>query len=366
MSRPSWTRTTGWGPAAITGVLLVLIGAISAVVDSFAPHRLVDARGQLLPMSLGAILWIEGGTYFRWVPFAIVAVAVARWSARAPAMLQLGLHLIVGPACIAAFALLGTAANGTWNRGLRVALTMGGSQGLMLYAVSTGAYLGIAAILRSHETALTARVLETQLADARLDALRVQLQPHFLFNSLHAISSLIATAPADAQRMITLLAELLRSTLDQSSATEVALSDELAWIERYLSLQRLRFGAKLQVAISAAPAALSARVPPLVLQPLVENALVHGTDPETGAASVVISATVHGARLVLVVSDSGPGLAGRTGGARVRAGSGVGLRNTRERLQAAYGDEHSMELAQSVARGTTVTLDLPLHRDAQP
>ena len=205
----------------------------------------------------------------------------------------------------------------------------------------------------------TAR-LGAQLADARLSALRMQLNPHFLFNTLHAVSALVERDPAGVRRMIARLSTLLRRTLDETTPAEVPLRDELDFLRGYLDIQRVRFQDSLDVEEEIEAGTLEALVPNLILQPLVENAVEHGVSRvEAGAGRLVIRAAREAGRLVLTVADNGPGLSG----AADRAG-GVGLRNTRARLDALYGDAQTLTLEPAAGRGTVATITLPFHTAA--
>jgi hypothetical protein len=210
-----------------------------------------------------------------------------------------------------------------------------------------------------HQQALSAereRALKAEaLAHAsRADALRYQLNPHFLFNSLNAISTLVVDGrPSDAATMIAGLADLLRRTLDLSAA-DVPLSDELELVRRYLALEQVRFGDRLRVELTAESEALQTLVPSLILQPLVENAVRHAVEVSEQGARIAISARRTDGRLILIVEDDGPGLIGADGG-RV----GVGLANTRERLALKYGDRQRMSLERGAMGGLRVRIDLP-------
>lgn len=199
--------------------------------------------------------------------------------------------------------------------------------------------------------------LQAQLAEARLDALRMQIHPHFLFNTLHAVSALVERDPAGVRRMIARLSELLRHTIDSSSTDEVPLREELAFLRRYLDIMEIRFQGKLQVETRIADAAMAALVPNLVLQPLVENALEHGVSRATGEGRIEISGRVDGDRLVICVRDSGPGF-------HADSSIGVGLANTRARLGQLYGSDASLVLENVAGGGAVVEMALPFHTEA--
>ena len=196
--------------------------------------------------------------------------------------------------------------------------------------------------------------LQAQLAGARLAALRNQLNPHFLFNTLHAISALVERDPRGVRRMIARLSELLRTTLDEADEPEVPLYREITFIERYLEVMQIRFQGRLEVSIDVDPALRNAPVPNLILQPLVENAIKHGVSRIVGAGSIQLAARREHERLVLSVRDNGPGP-----GARGTA-EGFGLRNTRERLQQLYGAEQSLTLQAAPGGGALAAVSLPL------
>ncbi len=196
--------------------------------------------------------------------------------------------------------------------------------------------------------------LQGALSRARLSALQLQLQPHFLFNTLNAISELVHEDPARADAMVTSLSELLRLSIDTSTSAEMTLRRELQFLDAYLHIQRMRFEDRLSATIEADPASLSACVPSLVLQPLVENAIRHGISPRAGAGMVHVSVRVEGNRLHIVVRDDGVGIP-----EHAPVVEGVGLRNTRVRLEGLYPGDHEFELRRHPEGGTAVVLSIP-------
>ncbi len=209
---------------------------------------------------------------------------------------------------------------------------------------------------RSREREVREAQLEGELARTRLARLEAQLQPHFLFNTLNAISSLMYSDPVRADLMLSRLSDLLRLTFERAPAPEVPLEGELEWLGWYLEIMQFRFGDRLTVRQEIAPDTRRLAVPRLVLQPLVENALTHGAARHAGPASVTIAAHREGERLYLVVSDDGPGIAGDPSRMLV---SGVGLSNTVARLQVLYGTDAQIALENLAAGGLAVRLDLP-------
>ena len=211
------------------------------------------------------------------------------------------------------------------------------------YWVFMGLYYAFDYHRRFREREVAAAQLETQLATAHLQALRMQLNPHFLFNALHSAAMLTMIDPDGAHRVLVQLSALLRTTLDRSSAAEVPLSEEIDFVDRYLAIERIRFQDRLRVEIEADDDELSAIVPNLILQPLVENAVRHGIARRTDAGDLTIRAVRRGGLLVVEVEDDGPGLpAGWT--FPPPEGSGVGLTNVRSRLERLYGSQGRLEL----------------------
>ena len=226
---------------------------------------------------------------------------------------------------------------------------------LMIYCAVLAAGFAREYFLREQQRRREAVQLEAQLARARLDALRMQLNPHFLFNTLHAVSALVERDPAGVRKMIARLSDLLRSTLDSRAPEEVPLREELAFLQRYLDIMAVRFQGRLRVSTSIEEEASNVRVPHFILQPLVENALEHGVS-RTGDAEIAISARRDGEHLLISIHDHGPGF-------DASAESGVGLANTRERLAALYGAGASVGMRTAPEGGAAAELRLPW-RDA--
>ena len=206
---------------------------------------------------------------------------------------------------------------------------------------------------RYRERESAASELKAQLAQAQLEALKVQLHPHFLFNTLHTISGLVRGGDRQpAVNMIAGLSELLRRALDSADEQEVVLREELKFVELYLDIQLVRFSDRLTVRTDIAPETLDALVPNMILQPLVENAIRHGVSPCETPGTISISASRSGRMLHVEVSDDGPGL---QSGWRIEESEGIGLANTAERLKRLYGAEHRFELRNVVGAGGGVT-----------
>ena len=205
------------------------------------------------------------------------------------------------------------------------------------------------------ELSVRASELARQLATAQLSALKMQLQPHFLFNTLGTITVLIQQQKTtQAEAMVAKLGDLLRLTLEDVEAQEVPLWRELEFLRLYLSIEQVRFEDRLRVRIATPPALSDILVPHMVLQPIVENAVRHGLGQSEEAVTIEVGATRANGSLTLVVSDDGPGLASPTPGH-----NGIGLTNTRTRLSRLYGDSASL-LVEPAARGVRVTITLPV------
>jgi LytS/YehU family sensor histidine kinase len=209
----------------------------------------------------------------------------------------------------------------------------------------------------AHDQAMRASQLEAQLVQARLDALRAQLNPHFLFNALNTVAMLVRRgANDDALRAVVSLSEVLRRALAGQGAQEVALREELALVEHYLRVEQLRFRDRLSVQVDIDPEALEASLPGLVLQPIVENAIRHGVARRAGSGRIAISAQHQGGKLVLQVCDNGPGF---LDGWEAAASGRVGLANTRERLNRLYGAAARLEAHNAPDGGAVVTIEIP-------
>lgn len=214
--------------------------------------------------------------------------------------------------------------------------------------------------LREGET--KAAQLATQLAQAQLRALEMQIHPHFLFNTLNSIAALLHQDVEAADRMIARLGDFLRLTLKRSDDQIIDFAEELEFLKCYLDIERTRFHDRLVVDIEVDPLALEVKVPNLILQPIVENAIRHGIARQTSSGRISIRAYTHKERLVMQVEDNGPGL--KPNGGPTPFG-GIGLNNTRARLKQFYGDDYQIDVANASGHGVIVTLDIPAANAAQ-
>lgn len=246
---------------------------------------------------------------------------------------------------------------GSYDYGLmRFRFLMEYQKQLPAYWLVWAGWAAVAFLRRSRERELQQATLRSQLADARLSALALQLNPHFLFNTLNMIASFVGSDPARAERMIATLSDLLRESLRRGEARDVSLEDEVRVLGHYLTIMQARFADRLRVDLDVPADLLRARVPLLLLQPLVENAITHGTARQTGQGHLAIRARRTGDRLTLTVEDNGPGFDGAPADA---LGRGVGLTNVAERLKTLYGSDHQLDFANRPAGGARVTLTLP-------
>lgn len=194
----------------------------------------------------------------------------------------------------------------------------------------------------------------TQIAELQLASLRMQLNPHFLFNTLNAITELIHTDPDAAEKMVMNLSELLRSTLATINEQKVPLQKEIEFIDQYLEIQKMRFGDRLKISRFIPSSLLNASVPNMVLQPIVENAVGHGIAPLAAGGSITIAAEENASSIRLTVTDDGVGL---TSGQDIF--SGIGLRNTRDRLIQLYGERQRLLVESQATGGVRVTIEIP-------
>src|SRR5215471_968722 len=205
--------------------------------------------------------------------------------------------------------------------------------------------------------------LKTQLAQAQLRALKMQLHPHFLFNTLLSISSLVLEDPPKANSMIAQLGDFLRLTMENSNQQLVSLKEETEFLRCYLEIEQVRFGDRLTIALELEPQTLSVQVPHLILQPVVENAIQHAIAPRAERGHIIIEAKRLDSLLRVAVSDNGPGL---TSNAIPSAKKCVGLTNVRTRLEQIYGPESRFELKNGGNGGLTVVMEIPFQREANP
>lgn len=212
---------------------------------------------------------------------------------------------------------------------------------------------------------LTSSELKAALANSQLQALKMQLHPHFLFNTLNSISALMHDDVRAADQMVARLGDFLRMTLDNSGDREVSLKQEMDFVNSYLEIETVRFQDRLVVRKNIKPDTLPALVPNLILQPIIENAIKHGISRQTGEGFLIISALQAGDKLHIRIEDSGPGLQPHNGNGDGKTG-GIGLANTRARLTHLYGDDHRFEIKNAAPHGLIVTMEIPFKTKSEP
>src|SRR5437867_876886 len=339
---------------------LIVCGAWTAVALLFAIQMHFQSSSSNPPdsRSWGWILAWQFSGWWSWAVFTAPVCAFAAWAVRIrrpAALIAAHVPMALATAVLCAgfeggvkwlFGLYRTPH--TLFTGVGDAVAMYWTFNLLVYAMVAGLY-----------HAWRATRLEMQLVQARLDALVGQLQPHFLFNTLHTISAFVLEDPKQANRMITRLSERLRQSFNRDRGPLVTLEQELELLDHYVAIQEARFGDRLRVTFRVDPRAASAIVPTLLLQPLVENAIRHGVAPETSVSEIEIAATREGDRLYLSVRDNGPGVHAEP---KRGNGGGLGIANTRARLLELYGPSHRFELTNapdSEGGGALATIEIP-------
>ena len=335
--------------------------AILAAFEAYVQGRL----GSREPATWRSLVW-EGGD---WLICALLTPAVfwaaRRWPlTRETLARRVPLHLFAAILLCVAWAGAGLALSWMMFR----ATPYGGGAlswlfttlpfGVAVYFALLGVAHAAAYFLEARERETQAARLSAQLAEARLGALRMQLQPHFLLNSLNAIAVIVRDRDTTtATRMLEQLGEMLRRVVRTDRPPEVTLAEELDFVRDYLAIEQVRFSDRLQPVFAVDEHLLHAAVPEFVLQPLVENALRHGLARRVTASLLRIEARRDGDDLVLSVTDDGPG----PGGAAAEPTPGVGLGNLRERLATLYGDRARLDLVATPEGGAVATVRLPYH-----
>ena len=343
----------------------VAVGCALALTLLFAIQQASGPPGARRDVTLATALGLQAVTWATWL---LLLPAIAFAARRRPLegrpdggwwLFTIGVGLVF----VVTHTLL--AAVGRWAFGVAVAadlatvITNGFAAGFASNCLRYSAILLAIQAVAYHDAVrareqMTAR-LEADLARAKLTNVEANLRPHFLFNTLNSISALIAEDPRQAERMIGELGDLLRASLSAEPRRQVRLEEELAFTEKYLGIERVRFQDRLRVTIDAPADTRQALVPHLILQPLVENAIRHGIAPLEAGGRVSVAAARENGRLRLLVRDDGVG----PGASVVTDGSGIGLAGVRARLTQLYGDGFSLGLASSPPRGTVASIDIP-------
>jgi signal transduction histidine kinase len=347
------------------GGILVAVATIFALFfatkDSFHQHVLG------LPITWGKNLWWKAMEWYAWALFASAMFSICRrfdFSTRPwrTVLTHLGCGAV---ASLLHCCVLTTGARiesqvlhtgFSWPDLFKFIVANHFHEDVLTYAAIVSAWYALDYHNRFRERERRAAELEAHLAQARLQMLKTQLHPHFLFNTLNGIAALIYENPKAAHRMLARLSELLRMSLQDDAAQEVALRAELEFGRRYLELEQIRFGSRLTLQWDIAPETLEACVPNLLLQPLLENAIKHAIAPFSTPGKISVFSCREKDTLLLRVSDNGPGLSEFNEGT---GRSGIGLINTRARLRELYGDQHRIELNRAESGGLVVEIALP-------
>jgi two-component system LytT family sensor kinase len=361
-ARSRWARLHRFVPtwvALIAAAIVVDLAMVAAYVHlspgeigrSLAPSFPLSYKNWLMWAALAPaiILLVHTMVAQRWFWGKRIgaSLALAGTLALAHAVIELELHRLDGGAGMAAHASQPFLAYHLFH-------------GLLTFCVLYAVALLIESDRSAHERGLREVQLQEQVSRAQLHTLRMQLQPHFLFNTLNSVSALVEQDVRGGQRMLSRLSDFLRMTLASSGHQEVPLRDELKLLETYVEIERIRFGDRLRIVYDVAPEVQDALVPNLILQPLVENAIRHGIHPSLAGGTVTVRAYREADRLILEVADDGVGFNATAGHA---AGTGVGLANTRERLRQRYGAAAELQVTRRAPGGTAVIQRLPFISD---
>ena len=344
-----------WLLASLFWVFIGALYAAQIVYMSRMPGERINVQA--------ALIW-NVSYYLCWIPFTPLIWSISRnWTPvalRAAALL--GRHLLLAVVVTFLHTVICVLLAG-WLMPQYMNWTMFFGQlrgrmvsGLLVYVAIAGAGMALSYYARWREQQVASAHLQAQLSEARLDSLKAQLHPHFLFNSLHTVASLIRTGDsAGAIRTVAGLSDLLRRVLDSDARSTVPLSEEAGFLEKYFEIQRVRFGDRLLTSIDLQPGTEQLEIPAMLLQPLVENSFRHGLADRIEAGHIAVRASRAGDRLTLTVEDDGEGLpSGWT-----RASRGVGLTTTEARLQQMYPGRYDFRVEPREGGGTIATIRLP-------
>jgi hypothetical protein len=358
-ARPNW-----WIAVPLIWAVPALIAALQALAPGTSSTRGLGSRDWIMAA-------LQFSRFMLWAPITpLIVAAVRRFPFQRPGLARsIAIHAGIALLCIAFVEALSTQLQSQLMSALtdrprampdrRVVLSVALSSWLVIGLVTYSAVAAIVSALdyqhRLRAEAVRVAQLQRDVSDAQVQAIKMQVQPHFLFNTLHAVNVLIEKEPAAATRMVTRLGDLLRHTLSRAAVAEVPLRTELDVLELYLEIERTRFRDRLTVGIDAPAETLDALVPDLILQPLAENAIRHGIESDTDAGSVEVKVSRVGASLVIEVRDSGRGPGNEIT-------ERVGLTTVRGRLARLYADAHEFSLAAGPAGGGVARIRIPFRR----
>ena len=355
------------GPFRISPKVIVGVATVLSIFSTLQAYNYVSFFTEREP-SFPMLLLLNTTFWFCW---ALLVPGIIWMGRRFPLqrdawVRSAGVHIVGVAVFVALHALLATTVRGpiltwmgresSWWTSFQQLFFLNFDWEMMVY----WGVLGVSMALDFHRTAqaqaLNSVQLETRLAEASLQSLQRQLHPHFLFNTLHTISALMHKDTEAADAMLAQLSDLLRLTLDRIGTQEVPLKEEIDFLEKYIEIERTRFGERLQVRLDIDAETLDAAVPTLLLQPLVENSIRHGIARQIGGGRVDVSAKRDGETLCLIVRDTGPGL---TEAKLSALNTGVGLTNTRSRLSHLFGAKHTFEFHEPPGGGLAVKIVIP-------
>ncbi|HLA94843.1 MAG TPA: histidine kinase, partial [Pyrinomonadaceae bacterium] len=287
-----------------------------------------------------------------------------KWKTSVPIHLVASIVIAIGQLSIDAYLLpklgyMQRYADASYFQIFKIFLLVNVHFGVAIYWGVLGFQQAIKYYQKYRERELKTSQLEARLAQSRLQVLKMQLHPHFLFNTLNAISELIHRDADTADRMITDLSDLLRMSFESLEVQEVPLKQELEFLRKYLEIEQTRFHDRLKIEMDIAPDTLDASVPNMILQPLVENAIKHGISPRATGGRIDIEAIRHNGHLQITVKDDGLGITGDV----ADISEGVGLSNTKRRLKHLYGEDHQFDFQSNLDGGVKVNLKIP-YREA--
>jgi len=338
---------SNWIAVLLSVLLWTLVGAFFATGGGSVPRTLITWY------TWGALAWI--------IVLVDRRLPVARDQLGRRLLWHLPLSLVFTALflCVTLFidaALIGDSPQPVWKR-IAGSLRGGGIHwNVPIYWLIVGGYLAFDYHRQGQERQRRAVHLESLLTEARLSALRAQLNPHFLFNALNTVSAYVESDPKLARRMLEHLGDLLRFSLDSADQQELSLAEEIDALEHYLAIQRARYGDRLEVHLDIAPDLLQARIPGLLLQPLVENAITHGLSQQPDIGKIKVSAHQSDGYLKLMVRDNGVGLPPKW---RLDRDAGIGLSNTRARLAELYGSDHGFAVQAAAEGGVVAEIRIP-------
>ena len=346
----------GKRPLFVTGVGL-LVGLFLGLIYSAHLHMMGDDGKPVTwtwAFSDYGAFWLTWGLLSGPISWIVYKFPIGE-NPRRNIPIHLGVSMLISPihssACyFAMISMMGK--HMTWT----TYMMYGFLRGMVYYSLIAAGFHALDYYRHYQDQVMNASKLEAQLVQTKLHLLKTQLHPHFLFNTLNSISALLHEDIELADLMIERLGDFLRLTLDQSTAQEVTLREELDYLKCYLSIEQIRLQERLTTAIDVDPQTLDARVPSLILQPIVENAIRHAIAPRTNGGCLQIRARQQRSVLALTIQDNGPGISAHVNG---KSGKGMGLAITRARLDRLYGTFHRFDLVNLPQGGLLVTLEIP-------